>query len=62
MKKLNDSTEKAKAAHALLHELAKEVAPNALVKATVPPANVPKAKPERRILQTPATQLAVVAG
>jgi len=62
MRKVNESNEKAKAAQALLHELTNEVAPSALMKATVPPTPVPKAKPERRILQAPARPLVVAAG
>jgi hypothetical protein len=62
MKRVENSNEKAKAAQAMLHELAKEVAPSALLKAKIPPNTVLKAKPERRILQAPARPLVVAAG
>jgi hypothetical protein len=62
MKNLSESTEKARAAQQQLRELAEQVAPGAILKTTAPPTPLPKLKPERRILQSPARPLVVAAG
>ncbi len=63
MRKVNDSNDRAKKAQAMLQELAEQVAPSAIVKATTATNPKPsKQKPERYIPQRSTSSLVVVTG
>jgi len=62
MKRVIKSNEKANAAQQLLHELAKMVAPEAVIKIVpINPVAKPKLKPESRLAQAPIKLVAVNA-